>query len=99
MLVSPFPASAVERGPSPTEEERIRREWLSPEVGREGGREGVRGTMRELLRDAWSVNGREVVEKYYEMGRRDASVWVETSEFVKTRRRGGGGGGMMLPFF
>jgi hypothetical protein len=83
------------RGPGPTAEEEGGREWLSPEV-EEGGGEGGRKGMRELLRDAWSVNGREVVERYYELGRRDAQAWVDKSEYM--RRKLKGGGGLMNPF-
>ena len=52
--------------------------------------------MRTLLKDAWSSNARDVVEKYYELGRRDAALWLERSAFA--RKRKGGGGGMFMPF-
>jgi hypothetical protein len=49
--------------------------------------------MRQLLRDALSSNAREQVRAYYEQGRKDAQLWLETSEFRRASSRGSGGGG------
>ncbi len=107
VLVSPFPAPAVARGGSPGSEEAAAVEWLSPQlaVDREvaaataavaSGREAVavvqRAGMRQLLKDALSANAREQVKMYYEQGRKDAQLWMETSEFKRAAARGGSGG-------
>ena len=105
VLVSPFPASAVARGGSPQPEEAAAIEWLSPELalldtvaasadaanGNNGGNK--RAGMRQLLRDALSSNPREQVKAYYEMGRKDAELWLKTSGFYRASRGGGGGNG------
>lgn len=100
VLVSPFPASTVARG-SPQPEEAAAIEWLSPElavldttVASATVEVSIkRAGMRQLLRDALSSNPREQVQEYYNMGRKDAELWLKTSEFYRTVRGGGGGGG------
>lgn len=109
VLVSPFPASAIARGGSPSTEEAATVEWLSPQLaldqrqqqgeevavmadGTEAAAGSKRSGMRQLLRDALSSNAREQVKMYFEQGRRDAQLWLETSVSYRASRRGGGGG-------
>lgn len=47
-------------------------EWLSPELDGSRSRAG----MRELLRDALVANNKEMVVRYYELGRQDATFWL-----------------------
>lgn len=47
-------------------------EWLSPELDGSRSRAG----MRELLRDALVANNKEMVVRYYELGRQDATSWL-----------------------
>ena len=100
VLVSPFPASTVARG-SPQPEEAAAIEWLSPELAvldttaaaaTTADANTKRAGMRQLLRDALSSNPRDQVQAYYESGRKDAALWLKTSEFYRTVRGGGGGG-------
>lgn len=55
-------------------------EWLSPELDDQGTRPG----MRALLRDALVSSEKEVVLNYYELGRRDADLWLRSC--TKSRR-------------
>ncbi|EKU22687.1 patatin-like phospholipase domain-containing protein [Nannochloropsis gaditana CCMP526] len=64
ILVSPFPATAVMRGPGPTAEEEGGREWLSPEVeeGWGGGREeGDAGAVARRVVGEWEGGGGAVL--------------------------------------
>lgn len=104
--MSPFPASAVARGGSPQPEEAAAIEWLSPELAlldttvaaaaATADANTKRAGMRQLLRDALTSNRRDQVKAYYELGRKDAELWLKTSEFYRNVRGGGGGSGLGL---